>query len=86
MKSLVVNFNQKRTGIEIRFNFKLEDIQRKYLKELGLIWFGKKKYYWAKITPANYERIAQFLNTLKAKGYEIEEKSLNGSMRAPRTK
>ena len=87
MKSLVVNFNQKRTGLEVRFNFKLEDAQREYIsKTLGFIWYGKRKYYWTKLTPENYELIAKFLDNLEAKGYEIEFKSLLGSMRAPKTK
>jgi len=84
MKSLVVNFNQKKTGLEIRFNFRLDDLQRSYLKTLGFIWFGKRKYYWTTLTSENYEAIAKFLDALEKKGYEIELKSLLGSMRAPK--
>ena len=41
MNSLVVNFNQKKSGLEVRFNFKLNDTQREYIsKTLGFIWYG----------------------------------------------
>lgn len=84
-KTMTVNFNEEKKGIEIRFNFALTPKQKNYVeKVLGMHWFGKKKYYWVAVTPKNYEVIATYLETMKARDYKITEKHLNGSMRAPK--
>lgn len=80
-KKVIVNFNQAKTGIELRFNFIPNKEQTSYIKNsLGYHWWRAKGYWWRNWTEESMKAIYDFLAILENRGYEVEVKSLKKSL------
>ena len=80
-KKVTVNFNQAKTGIELRFNFVPTKEQTNYIKtKLGYHWWNAKKYWWRNWTEESMKEIYSFLEVLESRGYEVDVKSYKRSL------